>query len=278
MITLVSIELLKIFKKWRTYIGFLAIAILVPLVQISLHFEGESFIDAMTRRLQDSFLISGNLLNGYLIGHLILNSLFIHIPFLIVLVGGDVLAGEATAGTFRLLLTRPVSRFKILVSKFIAGIIYTGTLLLFLAIMSLGVSLFLFGSGDLIVFTGKIVIFSQDDLLWRFLLAYGFAFISMSTVFALSFLASSLVENAIGPIVASMSVIIILLILSALNIGFINSIRPYLFIWHMNGWNDFFSYQIDYSAILDSIKILLSYTFGFFAISCFVFIKKDILT
>lgn len=278
MIALISIELLKIFKKWRTYIGFLAIAVLVPLVQISLHFEGDSFINSMTRRLQDSFMISGNLLNGYLIGHLILNSLFIHIPFLIVLVGGDLLAGEATAGTFRLLLTRPVSRFKILTSKFIAGIIYTGGLLLFLAIMSLGVSLLFFGTGDLIVFTGKIVIFSQDDLLWRFLYAYGFAFVSMSTVFALSFLASSLVENAIGPIVASMSVIIILLILSALNIEIINAIRPYLFIWHMNGWNEFFNYQIDYGSIFNSIKILLSYTIGFFAISCFVFIKKDILT
>lgn len=278
MITLISIELLKIFKKWRTYIGFLAIAVLVPLVQISLHFEGDSFINSMTRRLHDSFLISGNLLNGFLIGHLILNSLFIHIPFLIVLVGGDLLAGEATAGTFRLLLTRPVSRFKILTSKFIAGIIYTGSLLLFLAIMSLGVSLLFFGTGDLIVLTGKIVIFSQDDLLWRFLYAYGFAFVSMSTVFALSFLASSLVENAIGPIVASMSVIIILLILSALNIEIINAIRPYLFIWHMNGWNEFFNYQIDYGSIFNSIKILFTYTIGFFTISYFVFIKKDILT
>jgi ABC-2 type transport system permease protein len=278
MITLIYIELLKIFNKWRTYIGFLAIAILVPLVQMALHFEGDSFINSMTRRLQDSFIISGNLLNGYLIGHLILNSLFIHIPFLIVLVGGDLLAGEATAGTFRLLLTRPVSRFKILLAKFIAGVLYTASLLLFLALMSLGVSLLFFGTGDLIVFTGKIVIFSKDDLLWRFLLAYGFAFVSMTTVFALSFLASSLVENAIGPIVASMSVIIVLFILSALNFQFIDTIRPYLFVSHMNEWNKFFSYEIDYTSIFDSLKILLIYIIAFFGIAYYVFRKKDILT
>ncbi|MCK7520020.1 MAG: ABC transporter permease [Ignavibacteriales bacterium] len=47
-----------------------------------------------------------------------LNALVVHIPFLITLVAGDLLAGEATAGTYRILVTRPVSRFKIVFSKF----------------------------------------------------------------------------------------------------------------------------------------------------------------
>ncbi|OGU57819.1 MAG: hypothetical protein A2X64_01030 [Ignavibacteria bacterium GWF2_33_9] len=278
MITLIYIELQKIFKRWRTYIGFLAIGVLVPIIQIALFYEGDSFVNGMTRRLQDTFLVSGNLLNGYLIGHLILNSLIIHIPFLIVLVGGDLLAGEATAGTYRLLITRPVSRFKLLLSKFFAGSIYTASLLLFLAIMSLGLSLMIFGHGDLIVFTGKILIFSQDDLLWRFALAYGFALIGMITVFSLSFLASSLVENAIGPIVASMSVIIVLFILSALQFDFFEAIRPYLFVIRMNDWNKFFSYNIDYSTIWKSLEILIGHILVFFGIAAYIFNKKDILS
>lgn len=40
MISLTLIELQKIFKKWRTYIGFIAIGVLVPIVQIALYFEG----------------------------------------------------------------------------------------------------------------------------------------------------------------------------------------------------------------------------------------------
>ena len=39
-----------------------------------------------------------------------MNSLWIHIPFLISLVAGDQLAGEGTAGTYRILLIRPPSR------------------------------------------------------------------------------------------------------------------------------------------------------------------------
>ena len=82
--------------------------------------------------------------------------------------------------------------------------------------MSLVVGLIIFGSGELIV-TGNqsIIIFEKSDILWRFLLAYGFAILSMTVVCSLAILFSSLVENAIGPIVSTMAVIIIFIILSA---------------------------------------------------------------
>ena len=55
----------------------------------------------------DQFDIHGNILNGYLVAYLILQSLLIHIPLLVALVAGDALAGEANMGTLRLVLTRP---------------------------------------------------------------------------------------------------------------------------------------------------------------------------
>lgn len=215
MITLVYIELQKIFKKWRTYIGFLAIGILVPLAQWALFAEGMHGYERMvTRQLGDSFISGGNVLNGYLLAFIILQGLYIHFPFLIVLVGGDLFSSEATAGTYRLLLTRPVSRFQVVASKFIAGLIYTASLIFWLMLLSFGLSVLLFGSGALMVFIDKIYIFSSTDVLWRFLSAYGFAFISLSTIFTLAFLLSSLVENAIGPIITTMAIIIIFTILS----------------------------------------------------------------
>src|SRR5512139_2262157 len=144
--TLIRIELLKIFRKWRTYIGFIAIGILVPLLHLAMYLEGQRSLEFITRGLRDSFLLVGNLLNGYWISYLILNALTIHIPFLIALVAGDLLAGEATAGTYRILVTRPVSRMQIVTSKFLAGLIYTSLLILFLAFMSLVIGLIIFGS------------------------------------------------------------------------------------------------------------------------------------
>ena len=90
---LVQIELYKIFKKWRTYIGFIAIGVLVIIIEVAMLYEGQKSLDFMTRNLRESFAFIGNLLNGFLISYIILNMLAVHIPFLITLVAGDLLAG-----------------------------------------------------------------------------------------------------------------------------------------------------------------------------------------
>ena len=277
--TLVKIELLKIFRKWRTYIGFIAIGILVPLLHLAMYLEGEESINFVTRGLRDSFILVGNLLNGYWISYIILNALTIHIPFLITLVAGDLLAGEATAGTYRLIVTRPISRMQIVTSKFLAGLIYTSSLILFLAFMSLVVGLIIFGSGELIVAGSQaIIIFEKSDILWRFLLAYSFAILSMMVVASLAILFSSLVENAIGPIVATMAVIIIFIILSAFDVEILRVLKPYLFTSYMMNWRDFFEDPINVTEVMKSVLVLAIHIMVFFAATSFIFNKKDILS
>lgn len=279
MITLVNIELYKIFKKWRTYIGFIAIGILIPIIHIAMVFEGKNTIDFMTRNIQQSFVFVGNLLNTYLISYIVLTSLTVHIPFLITLVAGDLLAGEATAGTYRLMLTRPVTRGKFVTAKFIAGVIYTNLLILWLALISLVVGYFIFGVGELLILRGDmIIIFEQKDVMWRFLCAYGFASLGMTVVASLAYLFSSLVENAIGPIVGTMAVIIVFVILSAINVDLLQSFRPYLFTNYISSWQLFFDDPIDISEILKSIGVLTLHIVLFFGATLIVFKRKDILT
>ncbi|MCZ7613714.1 MAG: ABC transporter permease [Ignavibacteriaceae bacterium] len=262
--TLVKIELLKIFRKWRTYIGFIAIGILVPLLHLAMYLEGQESIDFVTRNLRDSFILVGNLLNGYWISYIILNALTIHIPFLITLVAGDLLAGEATAGTYRLLVIRPISRLQIVTSKFLASLIYTSVLILFLSFMSLVIGLIIFGSGELIV-TGSnaIIIFEKSDVLWRFFLAYSFAILSMMVVASLAIFFSSLVENAIGPIVATMAIIIIFIILSAFDVEILKELKPYLFTSYMMNWRDFFDDPVNLTEIMKSIFVLTGHIIVF---------------
>lgn len=279
MLQLIHIELYKIFRKWRSYIGFIAIGVLGVIIQIAMLYEGQKSLDFMTQNLRDSFVFVGNLLNGFLVSYLILNMLTVHIPFLIALVAGDLLAGEATAGTYRILLTRPVSRFKIVSSKFIAGNIYTFSLILWLAIVSLGVGAILFGFGELIVIrTGSVLILDRADVLWRFLLAYGFAVLGMSVVCSLALFFSSLVENAIGPIVSTMAVIIVFIIISAINIDLFKSIRPYLFTNYMLSWRLFFSDPVDISKVLEAVLILFGHIIFLFSITAIIFKRKDILS
>jgi ABC-2 type transport system permease protein len=279
MITLVNIELFKIFRKWRTYISFIAIAGIITLIHMGMYYEGQDTVNHMTRNIQQSFIFVGNLLNGYLISYIILGTLYVHMPFLITLVAGDLLAGEATAGTYRLLITRPVSRFELITAKFIAGAVYTAILVTWMAVLSLGAGLIIFGSGELIVANaGHVVIFSRDDVLWRFLTAYGFAVLSMLVITSLAFFLSSLVQNAIGPIITTMAIIIVLLAISALNLKFFEPVVPYFFTSHTNVWTRFFSDTVDYSAVTKSASILLAYIAGFFGLTLFIFSKKDILS
>lgn len=277
MLTLISIELYKIFRKWRSYIGFIAITSLILLVETAMYFEGSGFLNAQLRGL-DSFVFTGNLLNGYLIAYFVMGALVIHIPFLITLVAGDLLAGEATAGTYRMLITRPLSRFKLVTAKFLSGLIYTFLLIVWLAGLSLGIGLFIFGSGELIVVQKSIIIFAKDDIIWRFILAYGFATLSMSVVAALAFLFSSLVENAIGPIITTMAIVIVFIILSAINIDFFRNLRPYLFTTYMMDWRLFFDNPLDKEEIVKAVLFLSAHVAGLYFLTLFLFKRKDILS
>ncbi|MDF1611302.1 ABC transporter permease [Stygiobacter electus] len=278
MITLINIELQKIFKKWRTYIGFIAVFVMTTIVQIALYLTQDDFIRSTTRALNDSFFLQGNFFNGYVVAYLILNAMFIHIPFLIVLVGGDLFAGEATAGTYRMVLTRPISKFNFVTSKFLAGFIYTFIFILFIVLISLLGSVLFFGTGELVSLKNKIIIFASNDVLWRLIGAYIYAILSMMTVMALSIFFSSMVSNAIGPIVSTMAVIIVFIILSAIPIEVLQNLRPYFFTSHLSQWNEFFNDPIDYNEIKNSAIILFAHIIALYGLTTFIFLKKDILS
>jgi ABC-2 type transport system permease protein len=145
--------------------------------------------------------------------------------------------------------------------------------------MSLVVGLIIFGSGELIVAGSQaIIIFEKSDILWRFFLAYSFAILSMMTVASLAIFFSSLVENAIGPIVATMAIIIIFIILSAFDVEILKEIKPYLFTNYMLNWRDFFDDPIDAGEIVKSVSVLAGHVIVLFGVTSFIFNKKDILS
>lgn len=276
---LIQIELYKIFKKPRTYIAFAAIAAIIFLVQLALYVDGQTYLDFAMQSVNESFSIEGKKLNGYFVAYSILQTLLVHVPLLIALVAGDMVAGEANMGTLRLLVSKPVSRTRLLIAKFLAASVYTAALLTFMAILSLFGSMLIFGTSDLIVFkSDMLLILNKDDVLWRYVAAFGFALLAMSTVAALAFLLSVLAENSIGPIIATMSVVIVFTILTTMNIPFFNALKPYLFTNHMLNWKGFFDNPVDKSEVLKSAGVLSAHIVLFVAASIVIFRKKDILS
>jgi ABC-type multidrug transport system ATPase subunit len=272
------IELYKIFARRRSYIAFLAICIIVMIVLMAALYEGQDMLDYLTRNLKQSFVFQGNLVNGYMVSYLVLNFLWVHVPLLIVIVTGDLLAGEANAGTFRILLSRPVSRFSLVTAKYIAALVYTLVIVIFLAILSIGLGLLIFGQGDLMVFLGGVTIFEKSDILWRFAAAYGLGFLSMTTIAALSLLFSSLSNNSLGPILTTMAILITFTMISTLDLVVFRAIKPFLLTTYLDTWQLFFYFDINFNEIISAAGIMLFHILIFYSVTVFGFNRKDILS
>ena len=276
---LTRIELYKIFKKPRTYIAFAAIAAIIGLIQLAMYADGNTYLQFALQSLRETFQLTGVVLNGYFVCFLILGTLLVHVPLLIALVAGDVIAGEANMGTLRLVLTKPVSRSRLLLSKFAAASIYTLALLVFMALLSLGGSVGIFGTGDLIIMKSEmVVILDRADIFWRFVGAFGFAALSMITVAALAFLLSAFAENSIGPIITTMSIIILFTILTTMDIPLFNAAKPYLFTNHMLNWKGFFERPVDRAEVIKSALVLGLHIVFFVSLAIYTFRRKDILS
>jgi ABC-2 type transport system permease protein len=276
---LTSIELFKIFKKPRTYIAFAAIAAIVFLIQLAIYVDGKTYLSFILQSLQETFQVNGVILNGYFVCFIVLQTLLVHVPLLIALVSGDIVAGEANMGTLRLLLTKPISRTKLMLSKFLATTVYTVMLLTFMAVLALFGSMLIFGTGDMINFkSDMVIILDASDVFWRYIAAFGFAALSMITVSSLALLLSVFADNGIGPIIGTMAIIIVFTILTTMNIPFFNALKPFLFTNHMLNWKGFFERPVDATEVLKSAIVLVIHIFLFVSVAIFIFQKKDILT
>jgi ABC-2 type transport system permease protein len=277
---LLQIEIYKIFRRPRTYIAFAVIAFIILLIQVGLKFGGEEYIGMVMSGFNETFEAPTTL-----------NLLLIHIPILVALIAGDMISGEASMGTLRLLLTKPVSRTKLLLVKFTASCFYTLILLIWVAIFALLVSILLFGTNDLLIVKASGAnIISTSDIFWRYMAAFIFAGIGLITVAALSFMLSAFADNSIGPIVTTVCVIIVFTILTQMQIPFYDeTVKPYLFTTHMLGWKGFFYVKgaegatVDgslenFPAIVKSGLILVIYAALFLFTAIWYFRKKNILS
>jgi len=275
---LISIELYKIFSKPRTYIGFGAIFVIISAIEIGIKIKGDDMFAMILQNLSDRFIFEGKLINMYGVGYVILNTLWIHVPILVALVTGDLLAGEANSGTFRIILTRPVSRVKLIISKFLAGWLYTFLLIVFMIFLSAVWGWILFGPGDMLVMTTKVSIIGSDDLIWRFGCAYMYGFLCMTTVATMSYFLSALSDNSIGPIIGTIALIIGITVISTVGASLLKPVLPYFFTTYLTSWQKFFNTEFTFSMISHDILIQFIYILAFFFITLFYFRKKDILS
>ncbi|SEN34809.1 ABC transporter permease [Lihuaxuella thermophila] len=130
-------------------------------------------------------------------------SLFL--PLLVVILAADIVSSEHSGGTIKLLLTRPVRRWKVLLSKYLALLLSVSFMVVLTAVIGYLVSGMIFGykGWTLPVLTGfqvqgEHLITDHVHLIpqWKYILmAYGLAWFSCLAVGTVSFMVSVLVRS-----------------------------------------------------------------------------------
>ena len=118
-------ELWKLFGKKRTYIGF-AMCLLAQAVIILLFRYTHGPRRDMVHRLELMGYASEKFITNLTMATAVLVPVaFVLLPLYVSLVGGDLMAKEAEDGTLRMILARPISRLRLVTTKWLAGAIFS---------------------------------------------------------------------------------------------------------------------------------------------------------
>lgn len=297
MLTLLQIELYKISRRPRTYIAFVAIAAIVFIFQFAFKVDGQSYMEFILQDVNDTFEMDKmQAINGYFMCYIILNTLLIQVPILVALIAADSISGEANMGTLRLLISKPVSRTQLILVKFLASTIFVLFLLIWMAVTALLLSMIIFGVDDMLIVRTKgeeaqILLITKDDVLWRYMAAFAYATVALTVIAALSMFLSIFAENSIGPIIATVCIVLVCTIVSNINVPIIErNVKPFLFTSYLVGWKGFFYIGTtddgqtikgtieNWAAIRKSLFVLLAHIVILVSASVIAFKRKDILS
>lgn len=209
------------------------------------------------------------------------------LPLLIMVITIDIVSGERSEGTIKLLLTRPVKRWKILLSKYIAVNLLISFLIILYGLMAYLISgiVFSFKGWSVPILTGFQV---QNGTLmtnnvqlipqWEYILmAFGLAWFACMIIGTLSFMVSVLVRTT----PAAMGIMLAALITGSVLSGLATSWSGAKYFFSVNlDLTDYLSGQLP---LIDGLNmefslIILS-VWGFFGIlvAFIVFVKQDML-
>lgn len=268
-------ELWKLFARPRTYIGFgayllieIVILLLLQLPKMKNWFE--HFIEAQG-------YVSAYYYSGLTLGFLIVTwSVFILGPLYLALVTGDVIAKEVEDGTMRMILSRPVSRLRVVLVRYAAVLIYTLVLITFIVCSALLVGLAKNGVGGMFVFAPSqkiLALYEFGPGLQRFLLAIPLMTLSFITVSSIGFFFSCCNMKPAAATILCLSIEFSDTILHG--IPPFASIREYFLMTHMITWMNVFRPIVPVMDMVQDYAYLLGVDGTLFVLGLLVFHSRD---
>ncbi len=275
MIQLIRAEIYKLFNQSKTYYALASLFMIEIVILFSAYFQGKNILDILLENLKKTFYFEGNLLNGNLLVYLILNTLWFHLPLILMIIVSGTLTNEYKDRTIQTTMLQPVVKWKFIFSKYLVAIGFTVLVVFLLAITSFVLSYGLFGTGDLIVYIQTLNFFNANDAFDR--LRYAFLVGALSMVFfsVASLTIAVIFKEATKTWIVSAFFLILSNLLLKVNFG--NEWLNTFFFAKLNDtWQIFFYYKIDWTIIYTNSILLSAYIILFMGIGILLFHKKDI--
>jgi len=185
--------------------------------------------------------------------------------------GGAQIAGDTASGVLDLLLTRPVTRARVFLTKLAIGLGVSTALVAFLLAFALGVGLLFIGWGNLDLYPGVLQMteerqhLTRSEALWRFLWAWPAASLALFVPLTLAFLVGAWVKSPVNAVGTSIAIYLVLYVIA--EVHFFEGLRPFLFTSYMSYWRSLFREEVDWARVLHDASRLAVFGFLFLGLS-----------
>lgn len=271
-------ELWKLFGKKRTYIGFGAFVLAQS--AMLLLFKYTKWQSHLERLLSMNGYIASEYISALTVALIMLfPQVVLLMPLYVTLVGGDLVAKEAEDGTLRMILSRPISRVRLLTVKWLAGIIFAAVLVLTLGMIALITARVLFPWKGMFVFgqtpdSMDFSLFPPSQGLALYAFSHLFMTMNAVTMLSIAFMFSSFNMKPAAATILALSYLFINMVMQ--RIPFLDQYQNWFLTHHFESWFLIFQTPAPWARILESQITLAAISATAFVIGAMGFQVRDI--
>lgn len=267
-------ELWKLFGKKRTYIGFGAF--LLAQSAMLLMFRFTDWRSGVERMLAGNGYLAEAFISALTVAVIMLiPQIILLMPLYAALVGGDLVAKEAEDGTLRMILSRPISRFQLLFSKWLAGVVFCILLVLVLGGTALGLARVWFPWNSMFIFApGVFSTLDPGTGLRLYLCSHAFMALNASVILGIAFMFSCFNMKPAAATILALTVLFANFVME--NLPFLERYHEWLLTYHFRVWLLTYSVPTPWPRIAESLCILLAFNLSAFLVGLAAFQARDI--
>jgi len=207
---------------------------------------------------------------------LVVAALFLCLPFLLPLTigiaSGDAVAGEASAGTLRYLLTVPVSRTRLLGVKALGALAFAGAAVLAIAVVAFLTGAAYFGLDDMALLSGSTIPLGTG--IGRMAGVVVYVALSMTGLVAVGLFLSTLTEVPVGAMAATVVVAIVSAVLDTL--PQLSAIHGGLLTHHWLDFAEFLRVEVGWDVLAQGLAVQGAWVVVFGALAWARFTTADV--